>query len=122
MTLRNDDPSKSKKLVDSWGTCATKTTGPEVVYRFSPLTNGSYTFELTGLTADLDLIVMEGDVSRCDPTNTCLASSTNMGTQSESVTFMASTIKYYYIGIDGKNGAVSPFTLKIKSASCPGVL
>ncbi len=117
---RNDDATKSKKVVDSWGTCAPNTTGPEVAYRFSPSVTGMYTFELSGLSADLDLVVMNGDYSTCDPTTACVTSSTNTGTTNESVTFMADSTKYYWIGIDGKNNAAGTYTLKIKSTSCPG--
>jgi hypothetical protein len=118
-TRRNDDASRSKDVVDSWA-CAPNTTGNEVVYSFSPSVSGMYTFELSGLTADLDLIVIEGGFSTCDPTVACVTSSTVVGTGTESVTFMADSLKDYWIAVDGKNGAASNYTLKMKSASCPG--
>lgn len=117
---RNDDGVRSKDVVDSWGSCDSNTTGPEVVYQFYPPSTGNYTFTLTGLTADLDLIVMTGTYSTCDPTTACVASSTNSGTADESVTFAGDPTKIYYIAVDGKAGAVSPYTLKLKSTQCPG--
>jgi len=90
-----------------------------VVYQFQPSVAGSYTFALEGLTADLDLIVVQGTPTGCDPGSACLAASTNAGTQSESVTFNADQGSTYWIAVDGKNGAVSPYTLKLRSASCP---
>lgn len=116
---RNDDSARSTNVVDAWS-CAPDTTGPEVVYRFRPPNPGSYTFEISGLSADLDLIVIEGSsISACDATAACVASSTKTGTANESVTFQGDPAKYYFIAIDGKNGAVSPFQLKLRSSACP---
>jgi hypothetical protein len=119
-TRRNDDPSLSRNVVSSWGTCDTNTTGPEVVYEFFPPSTGMYTFTLTGLTADLDLIVESGTFSTCDPTNPCVASSVTPGTADETVTFLGDPTKVYYIAVDGQNGATSPYTLKLRSTQCPG--
>jgi hypothetical protein len=116
---KNDDATRSKKIVDNWA-CDPGTTGPEVVYKFEPSTSGQYTFTLDGLTADLDLIVVAGDYSTCDPTTACVASSVTGGNASESVTFMADSSKVYYVAVDGKNGAVSSYNLKLKSTLCPG--
>jgi Dictyostelium (slime mold) repeat/Bacterial pre-peptidase C-terminal domain len=116
---RNDDATSSKDVVDNWA-CDLNTTGPEVVYQFYASTTAAYTFTLTGLTDDLDLIVVKGDYSTCDPTTACITSSTNAGTAGESVTFNATAGNYYYIAVDGKNGATSPYTLKLKSTVCPG--
>jgi hypothetical protein len=114
----NDDPMRSAGVVDSWS-CDANTTGREVVYQFQPSVAGSYTFALEGLTADLDLIVVKGTPTGCDPGSACLAASTNPGTASESVTFNADQGSTYWVAVDGKNGAVSPYTLKLRSASCP---
>jgi hypothetical protein len=119
-TRMNNDTAKSKKVVDNWA-CAPNELGSEVVYRFSPSTSGMYTFTLSGLTADLDLIVVEGDYSTCDPTAACVKSSVTAGTGNETVTFMADSSKYYFIAVDAKDvNAVSNYTLKMTSTSCPG--
>src|SRR6202011_5714486 len=109
-TRKNDDATQSKKIVDAWA-CDPGTTGPEVIYQFAPSKSGQYTFTLDGLTADLDLIVVEGTYSTCDPTTACVASSVTAGTAAESVTFMADSSKIYYVAVDGKAGAVSNYTL-----------
>ena len=118
-TRRNDDPARSKNTVDGWS-CDPGTTGPEVVYSLFSSSATSYTFDLTGLTADLDLIVVEGSYSACDPSAACVASSVHAGTADESVTFQTKANTYYWIGVDGKGGAVSPYVLKMKSPACPG--
>ncbi len=120
---RNDDASYSTNLVTSWGACDTMTTGPEVVYEFYPTTAGAYTFTLTGLQADLDLLVIAGSGFTCDPANPCLnpaGQGTNTGTADENVTVNVQPFQYYYVAVDGKNGAVSPYTLKMRSTQCPG--
>ena len=117
---RNDDATRSTKIIDTWSCAgATGETGPEVVYTFSPNTSGPYTFTLSGLTADLDLMVMEGHYAACDPTGTCTASSIHAGTGDETVTFMADSSKYYYVAVDGRAGAVSSYQLKMTSTVCP---
>jgi hypothetical protein len=116
---RNDDARRSTRIVDSYGSCATNQTGYEVSYSFMPTTSGQYTVALTGATADLDLIVMEStSSSRCDPTAACTASATTVGTGNESVTFTASSSKYYYIIVDGKNGAASGYQIKLSGSAC----
>ena len=114
---RSDDTSISSKVIDSWA-CAPNTTGAEAIYRFAPPNNGAYTFELTGLSENLDLIVVEGSSMACDPAAACVASSVKTGTADESVTFMADSTKTYYVAVDGKWGAASSFALKLKSAVC----
>ncbi|MFI5289810.1 MAG: PPC domain-containing protein, partial [Polyangia bacterium] len=95
------------------------TTGPEVVYPFTPTTAGSYTVTLDGLTADLDLIVTKDASSySCDAASACVQSSTNSGTTSESVTFPADPSSTYYIAVDGKSGAVGNYHIKLASTSC----
>ena len=116
---RNDDSARSKNTVDAWP-CDPGTTGPEVVYYFYTATAGTYTFDLSGLTDDLDLIVVAGTYSSCDPTAACVASSVHVGTADESVTFAATQGQYYWIAVDGQGGATSPFTLKLRSPACPG--
>ena len=118
-TRRNDDLARSRALVDNWS-CDPGTTGPEVVYYLYSSSVGSYTFDLTGLTADLDLIVVEGSFSSCDPTAAGVASSVHAGTADESVTFTSKAGTYYWIAVDGKGGAVSPYVLKMHSPGCPG--
>jgi hypothetical protein len=113
---KNDDPVYSTNSVNAWQ-CDGDASGREVIYQFAPTQSGSYTFELTGLTADLDLIVGESDSSGCDPSQACMASA-NAGTADESITFNADSTKTYYVAVDGKAGAVSSYTLRLKSSAC----
>ena len=122
ITTRNDD-TKSTNVLDTYSCVgATGLTGSEMIYEFSPYDDGDYTFELTGLDANLDLIVVEGDgywsSATCDPTGLCIASSQNTGTTSESVTFTADSLKMYYIIVDGKGGAAGNYSLKVSSTEC----
>jgi hypothetical protein len=114
---RNDDSMKSTNRVDSWQ-CDADTTGREVAYHFSAPATGDYDFYLIGLTADLDLIAIKGTATSCDPAATCVAGD-NPGTSSEHVQIHAMAGDDWYIVVDGKNGAVSPYTLRIQSAACP---
>jgi len=118
-TRRNDDSAKSRNLVDNWS-CDANTTGPEVVYYVYVPTSGTYTIDLTGLTADLDLIVVGGTFSVCDPATTCIAQSVTAGTADEHVTFAATGGQYYWVAVDGKNGATSPYQIKMRATTCPG--
>jgi hypothetical protein len=120
---RNDDVTYSTNLVTAWGACDTMTTGPEVVYQFYATATGTYTFTLTGLQADLDLLILQGTGFTCDPTNACMnpaGQGTNTGTADETVTINAVANTEYFVAVDGKNGAVSPYTLKVRSTQCPG--
>jgi hypothetical protein len=119
-TRRNDDAVKSRNLINTWS-CATGMTGPEVVYYIYATTAGTITVETTGTTADLDLIVVEGTFSLCDPLGPCLGTGgRTVGSGDESVTFPVTGGKYYWVAVDGRNGAVSPYQLKMRASFCPG--
>jgi len=116
---RNDDATRSTDLVDAYGACATGESGNEVSYTFTPTTSGSYTVSLSNTAADLDLVVIEStSSSKCDPSTACLAQGTTVGSGNESVTFTASSSKYYYIVVDGKNGAASNYQIKLSGTPC----
>lgn len=118
-TRRNDDPTRSRNVIDAWGTCAKDLTGPEVVYGFSPPQTGMYTFTLKGLTADLDLLVMESTSAMgCSPLGACVASSLTAGTANETVQIMGEAGKRYWIVVDGRDGAVSPYELTLRGPAC----
>ena len=105
--------------VSSWGTptaCDTGTAGPEFAHAFIPPKAGSYTVKLTGLSANLDPIIMEaGSGGSCNPTTKCVAAGTNAGTADESVTFTAAAGKSYFLVVDGQAGAISNYTIAISS-------
>jgi hypothetical protein len=116
---RNDHPA-SRSQIATWGSCASGLTGPEVTYGISaPPRPGRVELVLSGLTADLDLIVLKGTESfTCDPTSACVASSTNRGTADERLTFDHDGISNYYINVDGRDGAVSAFQLSLSGDLC----
>jgi hypothetical protein len=117
----NDNATYSTNNINSWGTgttMASNTTGPEVVYAFYPPTAGSYTFTLSGLAANLDLILIENAAGTCDPTMAVKAVSTNPGTTGETITATLDPANYYYLAVDGVAGAVSSYKLSVTSTQC----
>ncbi len=86
--------------------------GPEVAWVFSPEDDSQVDITLTGLTADLDIMVLVQDPQGCDE-NDCEASGWNPPPQPEQMDWYAFSGVPYYIVIDGWNGAVSDFTMTI---------
>ncbi|MCA9614229.1 MAG: DUF4215 domain-containing protein, partial [Myxococcales bacterium] len=95
--------------------------GPELVYSFVPDGTGLVEVTLTGLTADADLMVMRAVSGRCaaDAAAACIpsATSTRAGTADERVEFTATAGQTYFIVVDGYNGAVTNFTLRVGTAA-----
>jgi len=83
-------------------------TGREKVYEFIAPYTGQVTINMTGLSADLDLFVLEG----CDPTF-CLDESLNLNTADESVMFDVVEGSHYIIIADGYAFAESTYTIQI---------
>ena len=113
------DNSTGDSLVDGWSGCSSSTnwTGPELIYEFSPMITGEYTFELTGLSSDLDLFVLqEEDVTGACDANNCLDYSNNAASTDESITVALENGVTYYVVVDGFLGNTSTFDL---SLSCP---
>lgn len=125
---RTDDSNHAVNLIDAWGPvagrCIANTTGSEVVYQFHPVDTGNYTVSLTGVEAGktLALVVTEGvDAATCDASSACLQSaSSNATTHDASVTFAASTSKYYYIAVDGVNGDTSKYNIALSGTKTAG--
>jgi hypothetical protein len=93
--------------------------GPEIVYSYNPgASNEGVMIELTGLSADLDLIVLEDDGSGCSNDLDCLEWGYNGGPSDEQVVFLALANHTYYVVVDGFSGAESAYTL---SFTCTGV-
>lgn len=87
----------------------TDATGPEMTYTFAPVADARVTASLTGLTADLDIFILADQGTGCDAT-TCIDGG------ADSITWDAVAGMTYYIVVDGRVGAVSPFTV---SLTCP---
>ena len=92
--------------------------GRERTYRLEPAADGPITLTLTGLTRDLDLVVLASAAEGgCNPHNPgCVGASASPGTTDESVTFQARAGATYWIAVDGYGTGSSGFEL---AASCP---
>jgi hypothetical protein len=115
----NNGP-KSKDVVDNW-TCASNTTGAEVVYQFKPTTTATYTFQLDELTADLQLLEITGTCKPSPSPANCIAGSPTATPAPSptpgpySVTFAATAGSTYNLVVDGKNGAAGNYHISIVS-------
>ncbi|HEV8322787.1 MAG TPA: hypothetical protein VG389_14310 [Myxococcota bacterium] len=88
--------------------------GPEVAYTFVTPVDQTVTFNLTGLSADLDLGLLTGPPP-CDP-STCIDFSYSGGLTAENVgPVTALAGQPYYVIVEGFGGSMGSFTL---SASC----
>ena len=83
-------------------------TGPEMIHKFTTGTYGPVTISLAGLSADLDLFLLNA----CNPSNV-IALSGKSGTQSELISTYLSAGTYYII-VDGWQGAVSSYSLSLQ--------
>jgi hypothetical protein len=120
-TSNANDARGATNDISAWGaggSCASGTTGPEFAHLFTPNGAGPYTVTLTGLKADLDLIVLEaGAGNTCSASANCLGASQNGGTADEMVMFTADPSKKYWLIVDGKDAATSTYQLNV--AGCP---
>jgi len=90
-------------------------TGPELAWQFHTSLDETVQVSLSGLSADLDLFVL--DDSDCDASG-CLGASDNSDASDEQVSFSATAGHVYTIVVDGWEGATSDLSLSI---SCGGV-
>lgn len=86
--------------------------GPEVAYVFRPRSDHEVTLSLTALTADLDLLVLRDLGGGCDP-EACMADSTRVDTEDESVSFAAFADETYYVLVDGFGGAIGDYSIDL---------
>jgi hypothetical protein len=95
----------STDLNDMYSCAGWMNTGSEVAYTFIAATSGDVTFDLTALTADLDLFVLSG-APACGPTS-CVAVSGAGGFTPESVTVAVTAGETYYVLADGYGAATT---------------
>jgi len=89
-------------------------TGPEIIYIVNTGgTSEGVTVSLTGLSGDLDLIVMQSAGLGCDPGLPCVGYSARGGVADESVSFVSAVNTDYFVVVDGYAGAVSPYNLDV---------
>ncbi len=85
--------------------------GPEMVHYFTVTQAGNVTISLTNMTANLELFLL----GACDR-GACIDFSQNAGTANEEITAYLESGTYYVV-IDGYNGAVSNYKLKVDCTS-----
>lgn len=113
VTSRNDGAGST--ATHGYYGCSTYAySGPEVAYEVRTSLSEAVTVSLGGLSADLDLYVLQ-DAS-CDASG-CIGSSVNPDASGEAVGFDAAAGQAYVVVIDGYEGAVSDFSLTV---SCTG--
>lgn len=107
-TANNGADSTDQSL--SYG-CTTFTySGPERAWTFTAPHDLPVTLSMSGLSADLDLFVMDGD--SCDA-NSCIEGSTNPNTSDEDVVFTPVAGQTYTVVVEGWDDAVSSFSLDV---------
>lgn len=87
----------------------TAESGPEAVYKFTVAANSGFTINLTGLSGDLDLFLLNS----CNGNNAVVAQSGHSNASNESITVNNLPAGTYYIVVDGWNGCISNFLLSI---------
>ncbi len=107
----NDAPGSTRNL-EEYSCGIGYETGPEFTYLFEATQTGTVIVRLTGLSADLDLFVLE-DVGACTP-DACLAQSIAGGTSDERIRFQAEAGHVYFIVVDGYAGSVSDYNLSVR--------
>jgi hypothetical protein len=84
--------------------------GAEYAHRFVAAESEPVTVTLTGMSVDMDLLILEG--TDCDPLE-CIASSETRGTDDESVTFPAEAGRTYAVVVDGHEGARGSYEITL---------
>ena len=88
--------------------------GPELIYTFTASSQSEWlSVDLTGLSADVDLLVLEDSGSGCETDLECVEVSTSPNNQSEQVEFQTSPGATYYVVVDGWQGASTSYSLQI---------
>lgn len=112
----------SATVTTDWGCTTQALAGSEIVYTFVPEAAGIATATLTGLSADLDLLVIKDSVvpGTCDSTSdtVCVPNgySGAAGSGNEIVRWNAEAGATYYIIVDAFQTATSSFTLEVKTS------
>jgi MYXO-CTERM domain-containing protein len=99
--------------------------GPEDVYEFTCQTTGSVNMDITNLSCDIDIYVLN---SSCSVNGGCVAGSTAASTTNDSVTFTCQAGQTYYVVLEGfavqyggcTGGAFYTLTFDVSnSTGCP---
>ena len=79
-----------------------------MVYEFTAESTGVHNFDISGMTADLDIIVLNS----CDKSD-CNTASTGTGTDFDNVQVTLTGGDSVHVAVDGKNGANSGFDFEV---------
>ena len=101
----------STNLLDSYACSPWNESGPEYAFTFTAPTDSYVTATLGGMSADLDIFIIEDTGSGCE-TDDCVEYG-DMDT-----TFVALAGSTYYVIVDGFNGAQGPFSLHLQCGDC----
>ena len=115
--LGNNNAPGGTNAIEAYGCSAIPLTGPEYAFEFVSPADLDVTVHLGGLTADLDLVVLQdAGGGLCDP-STCVDSSNGSG--EEEVVFAGVAGTTYYFVVDGYDGAISNFELSVVCGDGP---
>jgi len=110
-----NDAEGSTDNIDSFPCAPTYDySGPEIAYALVIDEATEVTVSLRALAEDLDLFILDAVGGECH-SDFCFATSTNTGTEDESVTFQADPTVYFVV-VDGYQGTVSDFFLSVDCA------
>ncbi|NJL74977.1 MAG: T9SS type A sorting domain-containing protein [Saprospiraceae bacterium] len=101
-----------KYYFNKWAT-ALETTGPELIYKIETTSVGAITVNLLGLSADLDILLLNSCLD-----NSLIGASQAGGSSNEFISIANAPAGTYYIVIDGFNGATSNFSLNVACTNC----
>lgn len=123
LVIGNSGGTGSSDRINDWACSIFSLVGSEIIYSFVPDASGIATADLTGLTADVDLLVIQdvGAGGLCDPSNDtqCVpgGASHNTGTNDEQARWNAQAGQTYYIIVDGFTDTASDFNLRVHTAT-----
>ncbi len=100
-------------VLEDYGCGTGGESGPEMTYVVEMTGFGQVQIHLEGLSADLDLFVLENDGLACDP-DRCLEQSIAGGTSAEQITLQGAPGQTWYVVVDGWAGNVSDFELSVQ--------
>ena len=111
-TTTTGDTRAGSWRLDNYRGAPRPETGPSVAYALTAETSGPVTATLSGVTGDLDVLVLRADpvTGACDLLQPVVAASTDP----DAVTFTATAGATYYVVVDGYAGAFSRFSLALE--------
>ena len=107
-----DGPS-SQDLWDDYSCNIYGYAGSEMVYTFVPADDGEYTVDITNMTADADILILDA----CAP-DSCVASSSSGLSDMDTLTATLTGGVEYWVIVDGYQGAQTDFDIALTCGAC----